>query len=64
VFQLRSRHIYAAIGKNHLRNRREHELTHIKTRLLALDFVLAHPQETYFETAQEKRRYFIERFCR
>src|SRR5436309_812665 len=62
VLQLRSRQIYAAIGKNHLRNRREHELPHIKTRLLALDFILAHPQEHYFETAEEKRRYFIERF--
>jgi hypothetical protein len=62
VFQLRSRRIYAAIGKNHLRNRREHELPHIKTRLLALDFILAHPQENYFETGEEKRRYFIERF--
>ena len=62
VFQLRSRQIYAAIGKDHLRNRREHELPHIKTRLLALDFILAHPHEQYFETAEEKRRYFIERF--
>src|SRR5215831_16430921 len=62
VFQLRSPQIYTAIGKNHLRNRREHELSHIKTRLLALDFILAHPQEHYFETADEKRRYFIERF--
>jgi hypothetical protein len=62
VFQLRSRQIYPAIGKNHLRNRREHELSHIKTRLLALDFVLANPQEQYFETAEEKRRYFINRF--
>jgi hypothetical protein len=62
VFQLRSRQIYAAIGKNHLRNRREHELLHIKTRLLALDFILAQPQEQYFETAEEKRRYFIDRF--
>lgn len=62
VFQLRSRRIYAAIGKDHLRNRREHELLHIKTRLLALDFILAHPQEQYFETADEKRRYFIDRF--
>jgi hypothetical protein len=62
VFQLRSRQIYAAIGKNHLRNRREHELPHIKTRLLAFDFILAHPQESYLETAEEKRRYFIERF--
>ena len=62
VFQLRSRQIYAAIAKEHLRSRREHELPHIKTRLLALDFVLAHPQEQYFESAEEKRRYFIERF--
>ena len=62
VFQLRSRRIYAAIDKNHLRNCREHELPHIKARLLALDFVLANPQENYFETADEKRRYFIDRF--
>lgn len=62
VFQLRSRRIYAAIGKNHLRNRREHELPHIKARLLALDFILAHPKEHYFETGGEKHRYFIERF--
>lgn len=62
VFQLRSRQIYFAIGEEHLRNRREHELFHIKTRLLALDFILANPHEHYFETAEEKRRYFIERF--
>jgi hypothetical protein len=62
VYQLRSRQIYAAIGKDYLRNRREHELDHIKTRLLALDFILANPEDRYFETAEEKRRYFIERF--
>ena len=62
VFQLRSRRIYGAIGEQHLRNRREHELPHIKTLLLALDFILAYPQEHYFETAEEKRRYFIDRF--
>lgn len=62
VFQLRPRQIYAAIGKDHLRNRREHELSHIKTRLLALDFILANPEERYFEIAEEKRRYFIDRF--
>jgi len=62
VYQLRSRHIYTAIAKAHLRNRREHELAHIKTRLLVLDFILTHPEERYFETAEEKRRYFVERF--
>jgi hypothetical protein len=62
VFQLRSRQIYAAIGKAHLRHRRDHELAHIKTRLLAFDFILANPEENYFETPEEKRRYFVENF--
>ena len=62
VYHLSSRQLYSAIGKGYLRNRRKHELTHIKTRLLALDFILANPKEDYFETAEAKRRYFIERF--
>ena len=62
VYHLRSRQLYEAIGKAHLRNRREHELDYIKTRLLAVDFILANPEDTYFETAEEKRRYLIERF--
>jgi hypothetical protein len=62
VYHLCSRQLYSAIGKDYLRNRREHELPHIKTRLLALDFILAHPKEDYFETAEAKRRYFVERF--
>ena len=62
VYHLRSRQIYESIGKAHLRNRREHLLDYIKTRLLALDFILANPEDRYFETAEEKRRYLIERF--
>src|SRR5439155_21863469 len=62
VYHLCSRQLYSAIGKDYLRNRREHELAHIKARLLAPDFILAHPKENYFETAEAKRRYFIERF--
>src|SRR5882762_1329444 len=62
VYHLCSRQLYSAIGKDYLRNRREHELAHIKARLLALDFILAHPKEDYFETADAKRRYFVERF--
>jgi len=62
VYHLRSRQLYEAIGKAHLRNRREHELDYIKTRLLALDFILANPEDRYFETAEEKRRYLIRRF--
>jgi hypothetical protein len=60
LYHLGSRQIYDAIGKAHLRNRRDHELAHIKIRLLALDFILAHPDDTYFETAEQKRTYFVE----
>src|SRR5216684_1213398 len=62
LYHLCSRQLYSAIGKDYLRNRREHELTHIKTRLLALDFILTHPKEDYFETAEAKHRYFVDRF--
>jgi len=62
VYHLHSRPIYDAIGKSELRNRRGHELGYIKARLLALDYILAHPEDDYFETAETKREYFIRRF--
>jgi hypothetical protein len=60
VYHLDCRQIYAAIGKDYLRGRRKHELRYIRTRLLGLDFILTHPEENYFETAEAKRRYFVE----
>lgn len=60
VYHLHSRVLYDAIGKGELRNRRNHEIRHIKARLLALDFVLAHSENEYFETAESKWRYFVE----
>lgn len=62
IYHLSSRRIYEAIGKAHLRNRREHELDYIKAKLLGLDFILANPEDRYFETPKEKRHYLIERF--
>jgi hypothetical protein len=62
VYHLRSRQIYEAIGKPHLRHRREHEHHYVRSRLLALDFILANPEDHYFETAEEKRQYLIDRF--
>jgi hypothetical protein len=62
VYHLHSRPIYDAIGKPELRDRRGHELDYIKARLMALDYILAHPEEDYFETAEAKRQYFIRRF--
>jgi|ERR1700733_3662986 len=60
VYHTHSRRLFAAIGREYLRHRREHKLDHIKTQLLALDFILAHPENDYFETAQKKRQYFTE----
>jgi hypothetical protein len=60
VYHLHSRTLYDAIDKGELRNRRNHEIRQIKARLLALDFILAHPENDHFETAEAKWRYFAE----
>jgi hypothetical protein len=62
VYHLDSRPLYDAIGKGDLRNRRGHELGYIKSRLLALDYILAHPDDDYFETAAAKRQFFMRQF--
>ena len=63
VFKLTSRKIYEAIGKENLRNHRSHTADFIRTRLLILDFVLAHPEHRYLETQVEKLRFFREQMA-
>jgi hypothetical protein len=58
VYHLYSRLIYRAIGRENLRNRREHSAEHIRTKLAVLDFVLAHLDYRYLETEAEKVDYF------
>jgi hypothetical protein len=58
VYHLFSRKVYSAIGKENVRNRRKHEFPFIKTRLLALDFILANQQHEYFEAQEDKVGYF------
>ena len=58
VYNLYSRRLYGAIDRENLRNRRRHSKELIQTRLLILDFVLAHPDERYLETEAEKVVYF------
>jgi len=58
IYHLFSRKVYSAIGKENIRNRRDHEFQFIKTRLLALDFILANQKHNYFETEDDKVRYF------
>ena len=60
VYNLYSRPLYGAIDRENLRNRRRHSKELIQTRLLILDFVLAHPDERYLETEAEKVVYFHE----
>lgn len=59
VYHLCSRALYEAIGKGGLRNRRNHEIRHIKARLLALDYIVAHPEDDHFETADAKWRCLV-----
>jgi hypothetical protein len=58
VYHLFSRLVYRAIGRENLRNRREHSVEHIRTKLAILDFVLAHLDYGYLETETEKVDYF------
>lgn len=57
-YHLFARVVYRAIGRENLRNRREHGLEHVRSRLMILDFVLAHLDYSYLETEQEKIKYF------
>src|SRR6266478_2374352 len=60
VYHLFARIVYRAISRENLRNRRAHSLEHIRTRLVALDFVLAHLQYEYLETEDDKLNYFCQ----
>ena len=61
LYQVFSRIMYRAIGRESLRNRRAHSLEHIRTRLVALDFILGHLQYEYLETEADKLDYFCQR---
>jgi hypothetical protein len=58
VYNLYSRRLYGAVDRENLRKRRRHSKELIQTRLLILDFVLAHLDERYLETEAEKVSYF------
>jgi hypothetical protein len=58
IYHLFSRRLYRQIGRENLRNRREHEIEFIRQRIAILDFVLANHERIYLETEPEKVRYF------
>ncbi len=60
VYHVFSCRLYRQIGRENLRNRREHEIEYIQRRIGILDFVLSHPQWKYLETEPEKVSYFCD----
>jgi hypothetical protein len=57
VYHLCARELYRAIERKKLLGTTKHQLEHIKTRLVALDFVLGHPTLRYLEMELEKVAY-------
>ena len=62
VHHLSARPLYAALGQEDNRNRRERSAIAIKNRLMGLDFVLEHPDYHYLVTTQEKVTFFQKAF--
>jgi len=58
VYHLCARPFYEALGDPNNRNRRRRAPAAIKTKLMALDFVLTDPERTYLATEREKVDYF------
>jgi hypothetical protein len=58
AYHLFARKVYRQIGRENLRNRREHELEYIHTRVAMLDFVLGNLDLDYLETEPDKVAYF------
>lgn len=63
LFNVYSRKIYGALDRDNLRNRRRLSNELIRTRLLILDFVLAHPALQYLETEHDKVHFFREQLA-
>lgn len=58
VYHLASRPLYAALGEPDNRHRRTHQTLTIKSRLMALDFILQTQPARFLSTEEEKLSYF------
>src|ERR1051325_6119720 len=54
IYHLCARPFYAVLGQEDNRNRRTRQPATIRKKLMALDYVLAHPDHRYLATEQEK----------
>jgi hypothetical protein len=60
IFHLFSMLVYGQIDEDNPTNRKKHSFDFMRARLLLLDFILANPELIYFETEQDKVRFFCE----
>jgi hypothetical protein len=60
VYHVFARKLYRHLGRENLRNRREHEIEYVQRRIDTFDFVLAHLDYDYLETEPEKFQFFVE----
>jgi hypothetical protein len=60
VFHLFSRNLYEAIGRENVRFRRVHSTEYVRTRLIALDFILRNQEFTYLESEDQKLSFFCD----
>jgi hypothetical protein len=60
VFHLFSRNLYEAIGRENVRFRRVHSTEYIRTRLIALDFILRNLDFKYLESEDQKLSFFCD----
>ena len=58
AYHLFSRKVYRQIGRENLRNRRDHEFEYVRARIAILDFVLGNLDHQYLETEPDKVAYF------
>jgi len=58
VYHVFARKLYRHLGRENLRNRREHEIEYVERRIEMFDFILAHLDYEYLETEPEKCAYF------
>jgi hypothetical protein len=62
VYHVFSRKLYQALGRDNVRTRRKHALEYIRTRLVTLDFVLAHQPCQFLEGEDDKVSFLRDRF--
>jgi hypothetical protein len=60
LYHFKSKPLFTALGEEDNRNRRSHQAITIKTRLMALDFVLQHLRYRFLSTEEEKVAFFCD----